>query len=85
MQLVEGKFPEVLHEINKSHRHLTRSKRTLNQQFTYASAISEEKDSGIYLAIFRRSFALQMSVVCERGFYPDVPFGEWTTPFNHMT
>jgi len=85
VQLVEGKFPEVLHEINKSHRHLTRSKRTLNKQFTYASAISEEKDSGIYLATFRRSFALQMSVVCERGFYPDVPFGEWTTPFNHMT
>jgi hypothetical protein len=84
MQLIEGTFPEFLHEINKSHRHLTRSNRTLNKQFTYGSAISEEKDSGIYVATFRRSFALQMSVVCEREFYPEVAFDEWVTPFHHV-
>jgi len=74
VQLVEGAVPEPLHEINKLHRALTRSNRTLNNQFSYAAAISEQKDAAIYLATFRRSFALQMSVVCKRDCYPEVSF-----------
>jgi hypothetical protein len=83
VQLIAGTFPEAIHEINQTHRHLTRSNRTLNKQFTYASAISEDKDAGIYVATFRRSFALQMSVVCERRFFSEVLFDGWETPFNH--
>jgi hypothetical protein len=84
VQLVDGAVPAAVLEINGApHRGLVRANRILNRQFMYSAAIPEERDSGIYIATFRRSFALQMAVVCERGAYADLDYSDWKEPFRH--
>jgi hypothetical protein len=85
-QLVRGAVPEAVLELNgMPHRALTRANRVLNKQFTYSATITEEKDAGIYIATFRRSFALQMAVICDRSAFPDIDYATWGAPYRHDT
>jgi hypothetical protein len=83
MQLVDGAVPDAVIKINgMGHRRLARARRELNRQFTYGAVITETKDAGIYIATFRRSFALQMVVVCDRDAYPDLDYDVMGTPYQ---
>jgi hypothetical protein len=83
IQAMQGKLPEDLIRFVKRGRQLIRNRKMLNDQFSYRYATDKDGDVGLYLSIFRQSFAVVSFVYMNSADAPEEAASDRRTPFVH--
>lgn len=83
VQMIDGEIPDQILQLLDSGPNLIRSRKILNDQFSYGSATTHNGDAGVHFAIFRQSFAIVTFIYMDANAAPTEYSEHRHSPFHH--